>query len=111
MSQSESTPRPWKFHTTGYDDRGIETWSLGNSHDPIGEPVADFAAYGEPTTDDQLFILKAVNGYEDLQERCNRLEAALERIAEWDCLNPPRPELCADHPWLKRLVDEALGRG
>jgi hypothetical protein len=38
----------------------------------------------------------------------NRLRAALELIQKWDCLNPPRSELCADHPWLKRLVDEVL---
>ena len=38
-----------------------------------------------------------------------RLREALRVIAEWDCLNPPDFELCADHPWLKRHVDAALG--
>ena len=38
-----------------------------------------------------------------------RLRKALTVIAEWDCLNPPDSELCADHPWLKRHVDAALG--
>lgn len=42
------------------------------------------------------------------EARIKRLEEALRRIQEWDCLNPPDPSLCADHPWLKRLVDEAL---
>lgn len=32
----------------------------------------------------------------------------LKQIQAWDCLNPPDPNLCADHPWLKRLVDAAL---
>lgn len=35
-------------------------------------------------------------------------QAALIKVQQWDCLNPPRPELLADLPWLKRLVDEAL---
>lgn len=34
---------------------------------------------------------------------------ALRKIQQWDCLNPPRSDLLADLPWLKRLVDEALG--
>lgn len=38
----------------------------------------------------------------------DRLRAALKRIQEWDCLNPPNPDLCHDHPWLKRTVDDAL---
>ncbi len=47
--------------------------------------------------------------------RVRRLEAelavavaTLRRIQQWDCLNPPDQNLCADHPWLKRLVDGAL---
>lgn len=42
---------------------------------------------------------------------CKRLDAkdaALRKIQQWDCLNPPRPELLADLPWLKRVVDAAL---
>jgi multidrug efflux pump subunit AcrA (membrane-fusion protein) len=39
------------------------------------------------------------------------LRDALEQIAQWDCLNPPDPNLCHDHPWLKRLVDDALANG
>ena len=49
------------------------------------------------------------------QERCSQLlneqrslRAALKRIQAWDCLNPPRIDLCADLPWLRCLVDEAL---
>ena len=37
-----------------------------------------------------------------------RYRAALKRIQGWDCLNPPQSALCADFPWLRRLVDEAL---
>jgi hypothetical protein len=41
---------------------------------------------------------------------CTRqMRIALRKIQQWDMLNPPRPEMCADLPWLKRLVDEALG--
>ena len=43
-----------------------------------------------------------------LSEENERLRAALRQIQEWDCLNPPDPKLCADHPWLRRLVDDAL---
>jgi len=38
----------------------------------------------------------------------DELRNVLRRIAEWDCLNPPDRTLCADHPWLKKLVDTAL---
>lgn len=41
------------------------------------------------------------------QERVELVET-LKIIQAWDCLNPPNPELCADHPWLKKLVDDAL---
>ena len=37
-----------------------------------------------------------------------RYRAALKAIQGWDCLNPPQSDLCADFPWLRRLVDEAL---
>ena len=40
--------------------------------------------------------------------RLAALEAALRAIQQWDCLNPPDPNLCHDHPWLKRTVDDAL---
>jgi hypothetical protein len=40
----------------------------------------------------------------DLKKRTD----ALRTIQQWDCLNPPNPELLMDLPWLKRLVDEAL---
>jgi hypothetical protein len=45
------------------------------------------------------------------REEVGRLRAALMRIQEWDCLNPPRQDLLHDLPWLRRLVDEALGAG
>jgi hypothetical protein len=37
-----------------------------------------------------------------------RFNQALKRISEWDCLNPPQRDLCADLPWLRELVDDAL---
>ena len=40
-----------------------------------------------------------------------RLRDALMRIGQWDCLNPPQPDLLADLPWLRRLVDGALALG
>ena len=46
---------------------------------------------------------------ESLGREADRLREALRVIAEWDCLNPPDFELCADHPWLKRHVDAVLG--
>lgn len=39
-----------------------------------------------------------------------RLRMVLAQIQDWDCLNPPDPRLCADHPWLRRLVDNALAQ-
>lgn len=41
-------------------------------------------------------------------QRADRLAKTLREIQAWDCLNPPDPHFCADHPWLRRLVDEAL---
>jgi hypothetical protein len=43
-------------------------------------------------------------------ERAAREEAeqALRTIQQWDCLNPPRADLLADLPWLRRVVDAAL---
>ena len=43
-----------------------------------------------------------------IEQRAADMEKALREIQHWDCLNPPDPNLCADHPWLKRLVDAAL---
>jgi hypothetical protein len=40
--------------------------------------------------------------------RVAELEAALETIRAWDFLNPPRADLLADLPWLRRVVDGAL---
>ena len=38
----------------------------------------------------------------------NKVVEAARSIQQWDMLNPPRPEICADLPWLKRMIDEAL---
>lgn len=43
-----------------------------------------------------------------LKEEALKYRTALQHIAQWDCLNPPRPELLADLSWLKKLVDDAL---
>jgi hypothetical protein len=45
------------------------------------------------------------------REEADRLRTALIRIQKWDCLCPPRQDLLHDLPWLRRLVDEALGAG
>ena len=42
-----------------------------------------------------------------------RLRAALEKIAQWDCLNPPVSHIAcvrdaSDFHWLRGVVDEAL---
>lgn len=40
-----------------------------------------------------------------------RLRAALQRIQQWDMINPPSETMIwrsTDFPWLKRLVDDAL---
>ncbi len=50
----------------------------------------------------------AVDAQQLAEIRADALQEALERIRSWDCLNPPRPDLLADLPWLRRLVDAAL---
>lgn len=40
-----------------------------------------------------------------------RYRAALRTIRQWDCLNPPRPDLLGDLPWLRQVVDGALAGG
>jgi hypothetical protein len=52
-------------------------------------------------TDDFVALVTAAR-------QARRLRAVLKQIQQWDCLNPPNPELCADHAWLKQLVDAAL---
>jgi hypothetical protein len=49
-----------------------------------------------------------VDAVADLRERAARMEQALRRIQQWDCLNPPAVHLCSDFPWLKKLVNDAL---
>ncbi len=41
-------------------------------------------------------------------EEIAALRVALTTIQAWDCLNPPRGDLLADLPWLRRVVDAAL---
>lgn len=45
----------------------------------------------------------------ELEAEVTRLRAAIVRVQQWDMLNPPNPLFCADFPWLRALVDEALG--
>ena len=45
---------------------------------------------------------------DDLRADNERLREALKTIQAWDCLNPPRPDLLGDLPWLRRVVDAAL---
>ncbi len=43
-----------------------------------------------------------------LESEIDRLRVALRTIQQWDCLNPPATHLCADLPWLRGVVDDAL---
>jgi uncharacterized coiled-coil DUF342 family protein len=53
---------------------------------------------------------QAENARDAAQAECRRLRETLQRISEWDSLNPPAPN--SDFPWLKQLVDTALtGKG
>lgn len=67
--------------------------------------AAHLASSGEPPMSDDSVGGKTFDAI--VRER-DALKAALIKIQQWDCLNPPRSELLADLPWLKRLVDETL---
>jgi hypothetical protein len=69
------------------------------------------AALNSPKGISKGVLLQAVAAVRELARRAARYREALEQIAQWDCLNPPDPNLCHDHPWLKRLVDDALANG
>jgi small-conductance mechanosensitive channel len=56
---------------------------------------------------DHLGVVRADNLR--LTNRILELETALRTIQAWDCLNPPRSDLLADLPWLRNVVDAALG--
>lgn len=45
---------------------------------------------------------------DELAQRNTVMAEALVTIQHWDCLNPPRPDLLGDLPWLRRVVDAAL---
>jgi hypothetical protein len=51
------------------------------------------------------------HGLKTANDRIAKLEAALLKIQQWDCLNPPNPKLLADLPWIRAIVDEALDNG
>ncbi len=42
------------------------------------------------------------------QARIQELEKALRTIQQWNCLNPPEPDMLLDLPWLGRFVNAAL---
>lgn len=84
-------------------DEMLSKWDRELAEKHTGGNVIDVAAAREET---QELWQEA----EAAEARVAVLEDALRRIAEWDCLNPPSSDLCADHPWLKRLVDAALGK-
>ena len=42
------------------------------------------------------------------KELIEHMRKHLLMISQWDCLNPPNRDLCADHPWLRQVVDAAL---
>ena len=91
------------------------SWRCGDAH-PIewavtGPADADVLA----VCDDADALAGALAELEGLRSglafykpEAERYRAALKRIQGWDCLNPPQADLCADLPWLRRLVDEAL---
>ena len=53
--------------------------------------------------------LTAEQQRDDALAEITRLRLVLMQIHDWDCLNPPADH--SDFPWLKRLVDNALGLG
>jgi hypothetical protein len=55
-------------------------------------------------------VLAALDRQEGAEVRADRdaYRAALVKISEWDCLNPPQSDLLGDLPWLRSVVDAAL---
>lgn len=108
-----ATPGPWR-------------WGRGPSEVLLADGIlaADGSAVfancgrgaGDPSDEDAAFIAAAhpaavlalVAELRAARAEAARLRQALQAIQGWDCLNPPDPQLCADHPWLQRLVDAAL---
>ncbi len=43
-----------------------------------------------------------------LTDERDKFRAALVTISQWDCLNPPATQMCADLSWLKQLVSATL---
>ena len=105
-----ATPGPW-WHSAG------GTW-IGTQAKNTGDPgifIARDGIHPRRAKSNCAFITAARNALPalladlaDARQECARLRAALERIAAWDCLNPPDPILLNDLPWLRQLVDDAL---
>lgn len=67
-----------------------------------GEPLSEVAAVAASAYG------FAKHAEESLRRELAAKDEALRAIRSWDCLNPPRADLLADLPWLRRLVDSAL---
>jgi hypothetical protein len=102
-----ATPGPWTAPIRQEDDSGNIEWWVG--FQPLESRPGQYSRDSTVLSyEDAAFITAARTAVPDLCREVRRLRAALKRIAEWDCLNPPDPSLCCDHPWLRRLVDSAL---
>jgi hypothetical protein len=51
------------------------------------------------------------NYIEELEQYNARMHFALKTLQQWDILNPVegQPEFCADAPWARELIRNALG--
>jgi hypothetical protein len=95
-----------------------ETWWRCPAH-PEQRDATFPLRYGDPRIlallDDADALAGALAEVEGLRSglafykpEAERYRAVLKTIQGWDCLNPPQADLCADLPWLRRLVDAAL---
>jgi hypothetical protein len=88
-----------------------DTWDEVACRARLAAAVPDFAAWQELVRHTPTDLRGALAALDVARAECGQLRAALIRIQGWDCLNPPRQDLLHDLPWLRRLVDEALGAG
>jgi hypothetical protein len=82
------------------------TDSAQSSVDPISQPYAEF--YRDKALEFEQTIKRLQAQLAAQEAEATRLRLVLVQIQDWDCLNPPDPRMCADHPWLRRLVDNTL---
>jgi hypothetical protein len=76
-----------------------------NAND-IAALVEELSAFTPPSP-----MNRAAAALASQARRIAELEGALKTIRAWDCLNPPRPDLLGDLPWLRSVVDAALSSG